>query len=124
VTASLVESLAMPLGVGGFAGFLVGYAIRKVIKLIFVLVGLGLAFVLFLQSKGILNVDYQKLDAFAQNVTSSIVNTTMSTTTVATHNTIPGASIIHSILSVPMVGGAAFGPWYSILSYLDCFLIA
>src|ERR671923_2626548 len=118
---TLVESLATPLGIGGLAGFFIGYAIRKVIKLIFVLAGLGLAFVLFLQSKGILNVDYQKLDAFAQNVTSSIVNTTMSTTTVATHNTIPGASIIHSILSVPMVGGAAFGPWYSILSYLDCF---
>jgi uncharacterized membrane protein (Fun14 family) len=105
----------MPLGVGGFLGFLVGYAIRKIIKLIFVLVGLGLAFVLFLQSKGILNVDYQKLDAFAQNVvTSNLVNaTSTSTTTTTAHNTtaaIPGAGIIiHCILSVPMFGGAAFG---------------
>jgi uncharacterized membrane protein (Fun14 family) len=54
----IVESFAAPVGVGGFVGFLVGYAIRKVIKLIFVSV--GLAFVLFLQPKGILNVDYQK----------------------------------------------------------------
>jgi hypothetical protein len=58
-----------------------------------------------------LNVDYQKL-AFAQNVvTSNLVNATSTTT--ATHNTtaaIPGAGIIiHSILSVPMFGGAAFG---------------
>ena len=126
----IVESFAAPVGVGGFVGFLVGYAIRKIIKLIFVLVGLGLAFVLFLQSKGILNVDYQKLNAFAQNMTSTITNnstSTTSTTITTTHNAtgIPGgASIIHSILSVPMVGGAAFGPWYSILSYLDCFLIA
>jgi hypothetical protein len=57
-----------------------------------------------------LNVDYQKL-AFAQNVvTSNLVN---ATSTTATHNTtaaIPGAGIIiHSILSVPMFGGAAFG---------------
>src|SRR5919198_2882710 len=96
----IVESFAAPVGVGGFVGFLVGYAIRKVIKLIFMLVGIGIAFVLFLQSKGILNVDYQKLDAFAQNVTSSVVNTTtMSTTTSAANNTsaISGASIIHSI---------------------------
>src|SRR5919108_1542691 len=99
---TLVESLATPLGIGGLAGFFIGYAIRKVIKLIFVLAGLGFAFVLFLQSKGILNVDYQKLDAVAQNMTSSLINSTTSTT----HNTagIPGAGIdiIHSILSVPM----------------------
>src|SRR5919108_4633223 len=107
---TLVESLATPLGIGGLAGFFIGYAIRKVIKLIFVLAGLGFAFVLFLQSKGILNVDYQKLDAFAQNMTSSLIN---STTTTTTHNVtgIPGAGIgiIHSIMSVPMIGGAAFG---------------
>ena len=43
----IVESFAAPVGVGGFVGFLVGYAIRKIIKLIFVLV--GLAFILFLR---------------------------------------------------------------------------
>ena len=102
-------SFATPLGIGGLVGFFIGYAVRKIIKLIFVLAGLGFAFVLFLQSKGILNVDYQKLDAFAQNMTSTIINSTSTTT----HNTagIPGAEIdiIHSILSVPMIGGAAFG---------------
>ena len=50
MTTGIVESFAAPIGVGGFVGFLIGYAIRKVIKLIFVLVGLGLAFVLFLPS--------------------------------------------------------------------------
>jgi uncharacterized membrane protein (Fun14 family) len=56
-----VVSLAIPVGAGGLVGFLASWAIKKVIKLIFVLAGLGFAFVLFLQSKGILNVDYQKL---------------------------------------------------------------
>ena len=32
---TVVESLVMPLGVGSFAGFFIGYAARKVIKLIF-----------------------------------------------------------------------------------------
>jgi uncharacterized membrane protein (Fun14 family) len=104
-----IESLVTPIGVGGFAGFLVGYAIRKVIKLIFMLVGIGIAFVLFLQSKGILNVDYQKLDAFAQNVTSSVINSTVPTTTTYNTSVISGSTIIHSILSVPMLGGATAG---------------
>ena len=60
------------------------------------------------------NVDYQKLDAFAQNVTSSLINSTTTTsTTSSAHNTtgIPGVgeNIIHSILSVPMLGGATAG---------------
>jgi Tfp pilus assembly PilM family ATPase len=52
-----------------------------------------------------LNVDYQKLDAFAQNVTTSLINNISSAAT-TTHNAtagIPGAGIIHSILSVPML---------------------
>ena len=48
------------------------------------------------------NVDYQKLDAFAQNVTSSLINSTTTSTT-STHNTAAAAAI---------PGATSFIPFY------------
>jgi uncharacterized membrane protein (Fun14 family) len=53
---------------GGFLiGFITGYAIKKVIKLAAVIVGLFFAALAYLQYPRILNVDWHKVQAVSQN---------------------------------------------------------
>jgi uncharacterized membrane protein (Fun14 family) len=48
-------------------GFITGYAIKKVIKLAAVIVGLFFAALAYLEYQRILNVDWHKIQAFSQN---------------------------------------------------------
>jgi uncharacterized membrane protein (Fun14 family) len=73
-------SIGTSLGIGGIAGFLIGYAIKKVIKIMMVITGLFLAALLYLSYQGILTVNWDKLEA------SATAATTMAT------SSIPGLS--------------------------------
>ena len=55
------------VGGGFFVGFITGYAIKKVIKLAAVIVGLFIAALVYLQYQRILNVDWERVQAFSQN---------------------------------------------------------
>ncbi len=55
------------VGGGFFAGLITGYAIKKVIKLAAVIVGLFFAALAYLQYQRILNVDWHKVQAVSQN---------------------------------------------------------
>ena len=50
-----------------FLGFIVGYALKKIIKLAAVIVGLFIAAVAYLEYQRILNVDWHKVQAVSQN---------------------------------------------------------
>ena len=52
---------------GFFIGFITGYAIKKVIKLAAVIVGLFFAPLAYLEYQRILNVDWEQVQAFSQN---------------------------------------------------------
>jgi len=54
-------SLLSWVGIGGFSGFLIGYAIKKFLKLLLVLLGLFLLILVALEYKGIVKIDYAKL---------------------------------------------------------------
>src|SRR5918996_4860258 len=61
---SIVETFgptATILGGGFFVGVLIGYALKKVIKMVAVIVGLFLACLAYLQSKQIANINWNKL---------------------------------------------------------------
>jgi len=53
-----VESLIADLGYGGFAGFVVGYAARRVLNILLMLMGLYLLSLLWLQSKGVIDIHW------------------------------------------------------------------
>jgi uncharacterized membrane protein (Fun14 family) len=60
---SIVESFgptAATMGGGFFVGILIGYALKKVIKLLAVIVGLFLAGLAYLQSQQIANINFNK----------------------------------------------------------------
>ena len=59
--SAVLPSVVYQLGVGGIGGFIVGYAIKKISKLIVVLMGLFIIFLLYLGTSGIISVNYEEL---------------------------------------------------------------
>lgn len=57
------QQLGIEFGTGGVIGGIIGFAAKKIAKIIAVLVGLELALFKFLESRGILTVDWDQLSA-------------------------------------------------------------
>jgi len=64
--SEILSPLTYQLGIGGIGGFVVGYAFKKISKLIIVLIGLFIVALLYLGTSGIININYDRLkDAMA-----------------------------------------------------------
>jgi len=59
--STVLSSVVYQLGVGGIGGFIGGYAIKKISKLIGVLMGLFIIFLLYLGTSGIVSINYEEL---------------------------------------------------------------
>src|SRR5215213_8361088 len=68
-------SFIATLGGGFFASFLIGYFIKKIIKILMFVFGGILALLMYLQSQGIINVEVNvdKLQSSAEAIVSAIV---------------------------------------------------
>ena len=74
---SIVESFgptAATMGGGFFVGILIGYALKKVIKLVAVIVGLFLAALAYLQYHQIANINWNKLPHVSEDVITTLSN--------------------------------------------------
>ena len=74
---SIVESFvptAAILGGGFFVGVLIGYALKKVIKIVAVIVGLFLAGLTYLQYHQIANVNWNKLQTVSEGTITTLSN--------------------------------------------------
>ena len=69
-------STGATIGCGFFIGFLIGYALKKLVKLVAVAVGLFFAGIAYLQYEEVVNVNWTKLQAASQNTVSTIANAT------------------------------------------------
>jgi uncharacterized membrane protein (Fun14 family) len=70
-------SMAATLGGGFFVGVLIGYFVKKVIKLVAVIVGLFLAGLVYLQYHQIANINWNKLQIVSEGVLMTVANLTM-----------------------------------------------
>jgi len=59
--SDIVSPLAYQLGLGGVGGFIVGFALKKISKLIVILMGLFIIVLLYLSTSGIISINYDKL---------------------------------------------------------------
>jgi uncharacterized membrane protein (Fun14 family) len=64
------------IGFGGVAGFLIGYAIKKAIKIMLFVIGLFFAALAYLNYQGIVTINWDKLTASASDATSGLGNAT------------------------------------------------
>jgi uncharacterized membrane protein (Fun14 family) len=106
------------VGFGGIAGFLVGFALKKIMKILAIIAGVFFAAVMYLQSQGILNINWVKLQTVSESMIPILTNNITSTTTggIGLQTIQP----IHSSLSflpaaitanmgLPLTGSAAMG---------------
>jgi uncharacterized membrane protein (Fun14 family) len=59
--SEIISPLAYQLGIGGIGGFVVGFAIKKLSKLIVILIGLFIIALLYLGTQGIIRINYESL---------------------------------------------------------------
>jgi uncharacterized membrane protein (Fun14 family) len=73
---SSLASFATSIGFGGVAGFLIGYALKKVMKVILIIVGLIFVGFIYLEYHKVLSIDWNKIQLSVENGLSGIVNMT------------------------------------------------
>jgi uncharacterized membrane protein (Fun14 family) len=107
-------SLGLEVGGGGVLGFLTGYAAKKVVKIVAILIGAQLALFKFLETRGVLEVNWEALYTGAANTTTAAANATVggnaSGNATANGANAAGGGLFQSLLSaLPVGGGFAAG---------------
>jgi uncharacterized membrane protein (Fun14 family) len=99
-----IVPLVSTIGFGGIAGFLVGFALKRIMKILAVIAGVFFAALLYLESQHIVNVNWDKIQTISNSVLSTI--TTTATTTNATSTGI-GMGPIQAIIGNNSTGAAS-----------------
>src|SRR5207245_6183543 len=110
MTIENFSSIAATIGGGFFAGILIGYALKKVVKILAIVVGLFFAGLAYLQYQQILNINWNKLEATLQNAVTMLANATTQisnhiTNTTGSNNHTTGLAIPN--LGIPLTGSMA-----------------
>lgn len=101
-----LTSIGVTIGGGFFAGILIGYAIKKVVKVVAIVVGLFFAGLAYLQYQQIVVINWNKVPQLSQNVVMKLANATTQ---------IPGFGSGHSTdiaisnFGIPLTGSMSVG---------------
>ncbi|MDW0138781.1 MAG: FUN14 domain-containing protein [Nitrososphaeraceae archaeon] len=102
-----IGGLATSIGIGGFLGFLMGYAIKKILKIIIVVAGLLVGIMYYLQYNGLVALNWAKVEATLGNAMTNFNGFSLNTPF------FPGISdqILDAISNsgIPLTGGFAAG---------------
>ncbi|MFL6402017.1 MAG: FUN14 domain-containing protein [Nitrososphaeraceae archaeon] len=106
---NIVESFgsaAATIGGGFFVGILVGYALKKVIKIAAVIVGLFLAGLAYLQSQHIANINWNKLQTVSEDAITTISNAVIQIQGISSGDGSHAAAALIAITSfgIPLTG--------------------
>jgi uncharacterized membrane protein (Fun14 family) len=97
--------LPATIGGGFLGGILIGYALKKVVKVVAVVVGLFFAGLAYLQYQQIIDIKWAKLQTVSQNTITTLANATTQ---------IPGFTIGDHVaaisnLGIPLTGSVSMG---------------
>jgi uncharacterized membrane protein (Fun14 family) len=124
-----IENSIMPfvstIGFGGIVGFLIGFALKRIMKILAIIAGVFFAALLYLETQHIVNVNWDKLQTISNSVLSTITtaaNATSTTSGVGSIQAILGnnstaAAATHILpitstlanLGIPLTGSTAMG---------------
>lgn len=102
-------SIASSVGFGGVAGFLIGYAIKKVMKLMLIIIGLFFAALAYLAHQQIITVNWDRLTASSQQAITGIQNATGGTATAAVPSAAEQTVAVLANIGIPLTGSFAAG---------------
>jgi uncharacterized membrane protein (Fun14 family) len=95
---------------GFFVGFIIGYAIKKLMRILAIVIGLFLGGVTYLQYQGIVNVNWDKVDATSRNTISDIVKAITQYPALSDHITnVNTTTAMANLVGLPLTGGMAIG---------------
>jgi uncharacterized membrane protein (Fun14 family) len=106
MTVENFSSVAATIGGGFFAGILIGYALKKVAKILAIVVGLFFAGIEYLQYQQIVNINWNKVPQLSQNVITTLAN---ATTHIPGFNGGHSADISVSNFGIPLAGSISVG---------------
>lgn len=64
--SEVVLPIVYQLGAGGIIGVVVGYAVKKMMKIVAVILGIFALALIYMEYKGIVNVNYEKLSELVE----------------------------------------------------------
>jgi uncharacterized membrane protein (Fun14 family) len=102
------------MGGGFFVGVLIGYALKKVIKIVAVIVGLFLAGLSYLQYNQIANINWNKLQTMSEGTITTLANLTMQIPGITNSgSTVDGHAVAASValtsFGIPLTGSMSAG---------------
>jgi uncharacterized membrane protein (Fun14 family) len=107
------SSIAATIGGGFLAGALIGFALKKVLKILAIVIGIFFAGLAYLQYQQIVNINWSKLQATSQNVVTTITNATTQIsghiTSATDSNNHATTALATSNLGIPLTGSMAMG---------------
>jgi uncharacterized membrane protein (Fun14 family) len=106
---------AATLGGSFFVGVLIGYALKKVIKLVAVIFGLFLAVLAYLQYHQIANINWNKLQQMSEGAITTLSNLTMQIPGISSgndgdiHTAATASSLAMTSFGIPLTGSMSAG---------------
>ena len=88
------------IGSGGLIGFLAGFAMKRVFKILAVIVGLFFAALMYFQAQNLISVNWDKIQSMTQGLLSTLAHSLIDTGQIST---------ITGNLGIPLTGGLAAG---------------
>jgi len=108
-----LSSIMVTICGGFFSGALIGFALKKVLKILALVVGLFFAGLAYLQYQQIVNINWNKLQASSQNVVTTLANATTQMTnhisSATDSNNHATTALAISNLGIPLTGSMAMG---------------
>lgn len=103
-----IATILSSVGFGGIVGFLIGFMLKKVMKILAIVAGIFFAALLYLQSQGILNIHWDKLQITFQGIVSTIT-APLTTLSAGGSMSIPGIILptTTTSLGIPLTTGSA-----------------
>jgi uncharacterized membrane protein (Fun14 family) len=108
LSSDVIGSISATVGGGFFGGLLLGYALKKVVKLIAIILGLFIAGLAYLQYQQIASINWDKIEGSMTGLTSataSILNENSISTQMMSNFGIPLTSSMGSGFAVGFLKG-------------------
>ena len=97
------------MGGGLFVGVLIGYALKKVIKSLAIIVGLFLAGLAYLQYHQIANINWNRLQTVSEGTIITLSNVTTTSQILANGHHDTAASLAMTSFGIPLTGSMSAG---------------
>jgi uncharacterized membrane protein (Fun14 family) len=99
-----LTSMSTSIGGGFFGGLLIGYALKKVIKMLAIVVGLFLAGLAFLQYQQIATIHWSKLEGAITKLAAAAT-----TSTINDNSNVAALAAMMSNLGIPLTSSMSIG---------------